>query len=84
MRIICIVGMPGAGKGTAVEVLRRRGLHTVNMGNVIRREVQARGYEVTPENLGKISLGLRKEFGDEEIAKRCTVPVKRTTMSIAR
>ena len=81
MRIICIVGMPGAGKGTAVEVLRRRGLHTVNMGNVIRNEVQARGYEVTPENLSKVSLGLRKEFGDDEIAKRCTASVERMVKS---
>lgn len=77
MTIICIVGMPGAGKGTAVEALREKGLPVVNMGDVVRREAEARGYKVTPENLGSVSIGLRKEFGDEEIARRCVASIER-------
>jgi dephospho-CoA kinase len=81
MKIICIVGMPGAGKGTAVEVLREKGLPVVNMGDVVRREAEARGYEVTPTNLGNVSIGLRKEFGEEEIARRCVASIERELKS---
>lgn len=71
MKIICVVGMPGSGKGVAVKVFRDYGLSIVNMGDVIREEARTRGYEVTPANLGRVSLALREEYGDEEIAKRC-------------
>ncbi len=77
MRILCIVGMPGSGKGTAVEALINRGLPVVNMGDVVREEARARGYKITPENLGRVSIGLREEFGEEEVARRCTASIER-------
>lgn len=76
MKIICLVGMPGSGKGTVVEVFKEKGLQIVNMGDVVRREAQKRGYEVTPANLGRVSMSLREEFGDEEIARRCAASIK--------
>jgi dephospho-CoA kinase len=76
MRIICIVGMPGSGKSEAVEVFKKHGLSVVNMGDVIREEARKRGYDVTPANLGRVSIALRREYGEEEVARRCMGRIK--------
>ena len=75
MKIICIVGMPGSGKTEVAKFFGKKSIPIVRMGNVIREEANLRGYEATPETLGRISAGLREEFGEEEIAKRCLVKI---------
>ncbi len=71
MRVVFIVGMPGSGKTLAVSFLKKLGLSVINMGDVVREEAISRGIEITPENLGKISIELREKYGKEEVARRC-------------
>lgn len=77
MKVIFVAGMPGSGKSEAVKVLREHGLSVVNMGDVVREEARRLGRPETPDSLGEVSVSLRKRYGDEEIAKRCTDRVKR-------
>jgi dephospho-CoA kinase len=41
------------------------------MGDVVREETSARGLELTPANVGKVMLELRKIGGDTIIAEKC-------------
>ena len=48
--IVCLTGMPGAGKSTIAGGLRERGGHTlVNMGDAVRAEAARRGLEPTSD-----------------------------------
>jgi dephospho-CoA kinase len=69
--------MPGSGKTEAVRVLREKGFAVVNMGDVVREETRRRGFPETPENVGRVSILLREEGGDLEIARRCAKAVER-------
>ncbi|MBI5253517.1 MAG: flagellar hook-basal body complex protein FliE [Euryarchaeota archaeon] len=71
MRVICITGMPGAGKNEVAKFFEEKDIPIVHMGDVVRKEARRRRRRITPENLGRISLELRKKFGEEEIARRC-------------
>ncbi len=71
MKIIAFVGMPASGKGEAAEVAGNMGYPLVNMGNVIREEVERLGLEPTDENLGGTGTRLRQEEGLSAIARRC-------------
>lgn len=69
-RVIGVVGMPGSGKGVVGGVAAEYGFSTVIMGDVIREEVARRGLEPTPENVGRVMLGLRDEEGPAVVAER--------------
>lgn len=71
MKIIAFVGMPASGKGEAAEVASDMGYPVVNMGNVVREEVERLGLEPTDENLGGTGTRLRQEEGLSAIARRC-------------
>ncbi|MCK4928960.1 MAG: flagellar hook-basal body complex protein FliE [Methanosarcinales archaeon] len=71
MKIIAFVGMPASGKGEAAEVAGNMDYPLVNMGNVIREEVERLGLEPTDENLGGTGTRLRQEEGLSAIARRC-------------
>jgi dephospho-CoA kinase len=71
VKIIAFVGMPASGKGEAAEVASDMGYPVVNMGNVIREEVERLGLEPTDENLGGTGTRLRQEEGLSAIASRC-------------
>ena len=67
--IVCLTGMPGAGKSTISEGLRSRGYHTINMGDAVRAEAARRGIEPTGENLGRLMLDLREKNGQGAVAE---------------
>lgn len=70
--VIALIGMPGSGKTEASEVISEETrASTVVMGDIIREETVKRGLEFNPENIGFISVELRKEYGDDVIAKCC-------------
>lgn len=69
--VLGVTGMPGAGKATASEIVRKLGFDVVVMGDEIRAEAKRRGLSATPENLGKIMLKIRAEEGQGALAKRC-------------
>ncbi len=68
--IVCLTGMPGAGKSTIAGGLRRLGGHTlVNMGDAVRAEAGRRGLEPTAANLGSLMVELRESGGPGAIAR---------------
>jgi dephospho-CoA kinase len=66
--IICLTGMPGAGKSTVAQSLKEKGFSMVVMGNVIREEAKRRNLEPTDSNLGNLMLKLRKRLGSAAVA----------------
>ncbi len=69
--VIGLAGMPGAGKSLVVETAQQEGFAVVVMGDVVREETQKRGLELTPKNMGKVMLDLRKTSGNNVIAEKC-------------
>jgi dephospho-CoA kinase len=70
--VIALIGMPGSGKTEVSKVISEETRAcTVVMGDIIREETVKRGFELNPENMGFVSVKLRKEYGDDVIAKRC-------------
>lgn len=67
--IVCLTGMPGAGKSTIAEGLKSKGYDIVNMGNAVRNEAKKRNIDATRENLGKLMLELRDKNGPGAIAE---------------
>src|SRR3712207_2012348 len=61
--IVCLTGMPGAGKSTVASFLKDKGFAVVTMGDVIREEAKRQGLEPTDVNLGKMMLKLRQDLG---------------------
>jgi dephospho-CoA kinase len=66
--IICITGMPGAGKSTVASLLHRDGFAVVTMGDVIREEAKRKNLEMSDSNLGNLMLNLRKNMGPAAVA----------------
>ena len=66
--IICITGMPGAGKSTVASLLHRDGFAIVTMGDVIREEAKRHNIVMNDSNLGNLMLNLRKSKGPAAIA----------------
>jgi dephospho-CoA kinase len=50
VKIITLVGMPGAGKSFCVDYLEQKGWPSVYFGGITLKEVEKRGLEVNPEN----------------------------------
>jgi dephospho-CoA kinase len=61
--IVCLTGMPGAGKSTVAFFLREKGFAVVAMGDAVREEAKRLGLEPTDINLGKLMLKLRQDLG---------------------
>jgi dephospho-CoA kinase len=61
--IVCLTGMPGAGKSSVASYLKEKGFSVVTMGDVIREEASRQGLEPTDINLGKMMLKLRQDLG---------------------
>ncbi len=67
--IVCLTGMPGAGKSTIAEGLEPKGYKIINMGNTVREEAKKRNLEPTRSNLGKLMLELREKNGPGAVAE---------------
>ncbi len=61
--IVCLTGMPGAGKSSVASFLKEKGFEVVAMGDVVREEAKRLGLEPTDVNLGKMMLKLRQDLG---------------------
>ena len=66
--IVCLTGMPGAGKSTVASFLKEKGFATVTMGDAVREEAKRQGLESTDANLGKLMLKLRQDLGPGAVA----------------
>ncbi len=67
--VVCLTGMPGAGKSTIVAKLKEQGYQAFNLGDGIREEARRRDLEPTGENLGKLMLELREKNGQGAVAE---------------
>jgi dephospho-CoA kinase len=76
--VLGVAGMPGSGKSLVVRVARTNGYGSVVMGDVVRQEAASNGLEPTPENIGRIMLGLREKEGKGVIARRCVPKIEET------
>ena len=66
--IVCITGMPGAGKSTIAASLKKKGFSVIAMGDIIREEATQQKVDPTDANLGKLMLKLRNDLGPGAIA----------------
>ena len=67
--IICLTGMPGAGKTTIAEGLKSKGFDKITMGDAVRAEAARRNIEPSGANLGKIMIELREKNGPGAVAE---------------
>jgi dephospho-CoA kinase len=66
--IVCLTGMPGAGKSTIAFSLKEKGFPVITMGDAVREEAKRQNLEPTDCNLGTLMLKLRTELGPGAIA----------------
>ncbi|HKZ61781.1 MAG TPA: AAA family ATPase [Nitrososphaera sp.] len=66
--IVCLTGMPGAGKSTVASFLKEKGFALVTMGDAVREEAKRQGLEPTDANLGRLMLKLRQDLGQGAVA----------------
>ena len=66
--IVCLTGMPGAGKSTVAAYLKEKGFSAITMGDAVREEAKRQGMEPTDANLGRMMLNLRQELGQGAVA----------------
>lgn len=70
VKVIALVGMPGAGKSVCVEYLEKKGWPSVYFGGITLDEVTARGLEINPENERIVREDLRIKEGKDVYARR--------------
>ena len=80
--IVCLTGMPGAGKSTIADGLKPKGYEIINMGNAVREEAKKRNLESTRENLGKLMLELREKNGPGAIAELVKSKIESSTSNV--
>jgi dephospho-CoA kinase len=66
--IICLTGMPGAGKSTIASSLKEKGFSVITMGDAVREEANRQNLEPTDYNLGSLMLKLRRDLGPGAIS----------------
>ncbi len=69
--VVGLAGMPGSGKSLVVETAAALGFGVVVMGDVVREETLKRGLELTPKNVGRVMLELRRKGGASVVADKC-------------
>lgn len=79
--IICLTGMPGAGKSTVASSLKEKGFRVITMGDVIREEAMRLKLDLSDTNLGKLMVQLREEFGPGAVAELVVKKIDSTLMS---
>ncbi len=73
MKVICVTGMPAAGKEEFQKVAAEEGYAIVRMGDVVRDEARRRGLPITDAAVGGMAHEERQNHGAAIWAER-TVP----------
>ncbi len=79
--VVCVTGMPGAGKSTASEISAAMGFEVFRMGDDVRMEAERRNLPPTDENLGAVMLQLRQSGGPVAIARLCEQRIEKNAKS---
>jgi len=61
--IVCLTGMPGAGKSTIADGLKPKGYDIINMGNAVREEAKKEIWNQLDQILENLCLSLEKKMG---------------------
>ena len=80
--VVCLTGMPGAGKSTIVSKLKEHGYETFNLGDGVRAEAKRQNLDPTGENLGKMMLELREKNGPGAVAELIKDSITNSTHEI--
>lgn len=72
VKIIAFVGMPGAGKSSAVDYVTAKGYPKVYFGGVVLQALKDAGLDQTPANERMMREKLRQEEGPDVIVARIT------------
>ena len=80
--LVCLTGMPGAGKSTIAEGLKPKGYEIINLGNAVRNEAKNRNLEASRENLGKLMLELREKNGPGAIAELVKSEIESSSVNV--
>ena len=80
--VVCLTGMPGAGKSTIVSKLKEEGYETFSLGDGVRAEAKKLNLEPTGENLGKLMLDLREKNGPGAVAELLKESIQKSTHDI--
>ena len=67
--IVCLTGMPGAGKSTVADSLMREGFSLISMGDLVRNEAKRKNLMPSDVNLGNLMIRLRNSLGAGAIAR---------------
>lgn len=67
--IVCLTGMPGAGKSTVANSLIREGFSLISMGDLVRNEAKRKNLKPSDANLGNLMILLRNSLGAGAIAR---------------
>ncbi len=68
--------MSASGKTEAANVARALGIPVIQMGDVVRAEVKAKGLKITEECVGKVANEIREREGTGAVALRCIPYIK--------
>ena len=69
MKVVSIVGMPGAGKSEVARIFAEKGYTRIRFGELTDREVRRRGLELNERNEREVRESLRQEHGMAAYAK---------------
>jgi len=61
MKVFAVAGMPGAGKSTIMERVKKEGFFVIRMGDLVMEEARRRGIEITDSNVGEMASQMRRE-----------------------
>lgn len=70
LKILAFVGLPGAGKTTAVDYFTEKGYPKVYFGGVVFDAMKQEGIEITPENEKAFRTRFREEHGKDVVVNR--------------
>ncbi len=79
--VVCVTGMPGAGKSVFAEVSKDLGFEIFRMGDDVRMEAERRRIPPSDENLGAIMMQLRQSGGPVAIAVLCKRRIEKEASS---
>ena len=76
--IICVIGLPGAGKSVFCSVSNELGFSVINMGDQIRKKIKKQGLSDDAKTLSEMMIKLRKENGRSAVAEICIPIIKKS------
>lgn len=75
-KILAFVGMPGAGKTSAIEYLSEKNIPKVYFGGVVLDALKEAGHELTAENEKMMREKLRQDHGKDVVVNRIITQIE--------